>query len=162
MKTTRAEVETGVEELLSGVGFELVQLEWGGDPKRPVLRVRIERAALDRPVSLDDCTAMSREIEARLDEGDLVPDSYVLEVSSPGLERPLTRGRDFRRFRGRRVVLFGEEPLWEGSRRLEGELLGYAAQPDDSVIRMRLPQGDEVEIRRASLASARLVHEWPS
>lgn len=162
MKATRAEVETGVEELLSGVGFELVRLDWGGHPKRPVLRVRIERSALDRPVSLDDCMSVSREIEAQLDGGGLFPDSYVLEVSSPGLERPLTRGRDFQRFRGRRVVLFGEEPLWEGSRRLEGELLGYAAHPEESVIRMRLPQGDEVAIRRASLASARLVHEWPS
>ena len=162
MRATRAEVETGVRRLLSGADFELVQLEWGGHPGRPVLRLRMERAALDRPVSLDDCTKVSREIEAWLDRGDSVPASYVLEVSSPGLERPLTRGRDFRRFRGRRVVLHGEDPLWGGSRRLEGELLGYAAQPGESVIRVRLPQGDEVEVRRASLASARLVHEWPS
>ena len=162
MNATRAELGSELEELLSGLGYELVQLEWGGHAKRPVIRVRVERAALDRPVSLSDCTAVSREIEAWLDGGDRVPKTYVLEVSSPGLERPLTRGRDFRRFRGRRVVLVGSEPLWRGSRRLEGELLGYAAQPDRSVIRMRLPQGDEVDVRRASLASARLVHEWPS
>src|SRR5690606_32982606 len=86
----REEIEAGLGEL----GFELVELELGGTSRRPVLRLRIDRLAgeeEDAGVSLDDCARVSRALEARLEASERVPATYVLEVSSPGVERPLVR-----------------------------------------------------------------------
>ena len=143
------------------MGYDLVQVEWAGRAHRPVIRLRVERAALDRPVSLGDCTAVSRGMEAWLDSDVRVPDRYVLEVSSPGLERPLTRARDFRRFRGRKIAVHGTEPLDHGASRIEGTLLGFAGGEEGSgSIRVRLNGGHEIEVPRSRVAKARLVHEW--
>lgn len=157
MKANRAGIREELETRVSGLGYELVQLDWTGSPTRPVIRVRMEREALDRPVSLDDCATVSRSIEAWLDEDARVPERYVLEVSSPGLERPLTRARDFDRFRGRKIAVTGTETLHGRSSRLEGELLGLGGAGS---IRLRLNGGDEVEVPRSRVAAARLVHDW--
>ena len=161
MNTNRAGLREELETRLSGLGYELVQLDWAGGPARPVIRLRVERKALDRPVSLDDCTTVSRGIEAWLDEDARVPEQYVLEVSSPGLERPLTRDRDFHRFQGRRIAVTGKEALLGRASRLEGELLGLVGgNGDGESIRLRLNEGDEVEVPRSRVAAARLVHDW--
>ncbi len=161
MNANRAEMGDELEIRLSRLGYELVQLEWGGGPSRPVIRLRVERADLDRPVSLDDCAAVSRGIEAWLDRDGRVPGSYVLEVSSPGLERPLTRDGDFLRFRGRRIAVTGTGALRGRSARLEGRLLGLVEDDGGSAsIRLRLQGGDEVDVPRSSVAAARLVHDW--
>jgi len=157
----RAQLGEELEARLSGLGYELVQLEWAGGPRRPVIRLRVEREALDRPVSLDDCTTVSRGIEAWLDRDARVPESYVLEVSSPGLERPLTRDKDFRRFRGHRIAVTGTGALRGRSSHLEGELLGLFAEGGETAsIRLRLQGGDEIDVPTSLVASARLVHEW--
>ena len=161
MNTNRAGLREELETRLSGLGYELVQLDWAGGPARPVIRLRVEREAMDRPVSLDDCVTVSRGIEAWLDEDARVPERYVLEVSSPGLERPLTRDRDFRRFQGRRIAVTGKEALRGRASRLEGELLGLVGgNGDGGSIRLRLSEGDEVEVPRSRVAVARLVHDW--
>ena len=161
MKTNQAEFQRDFEERLSRLGYDLVQIEWAGNAYRPVIRLRVERAALDRPVSLDDCTTVSRGIEGWLDEDARVPDQYVLEVSSPGLERPLTRDRDFRRFRGQRIAVQGTGVLRGRASRLEGRLLGLVEGGNgDASILLQLSDGDEVEVPRSRVAGARLVHEW--
>lgn len=161
MNTSRAELGEELETRLSRLGYELVQLQWAGGPRRPVIRLRVERQALDRPVSLEDCTTVSRGIEAWLDGDARVPESYVLEVSSPGLERPLNRDSDFRRFRGHRISVTGTEALRDRSSHLEGELLGLIEEDEGpSSIRLRLHGGDEIEVPRSSVAVARLVHDW--
>jgi ribosome maturation factor RimP len=161
VKTNQAEFQRDFEERLSRLGYDLVQIEWAGNAYRPVIRLRVERAALDRPVSLDDCTTVSRGIEGWLDEDARVPDQYVLEVSSPGLERPLTRDRDFRRFRGQRIAVQGTGTLRGGASRLEGRLLGLVEGGNgDASILLQLSDGDEVEVPRSRVAGARLVHEW--
>ena len=161
MKTNRAGIQEELETRLSGLGYELVQLDWAGSPVRPIIRLRVERQALDRPVSLDDCATVSRGIEAWLDEDARVPEQYVLEVSSPGLERPLTRDRDFHRFRGRKIAVTGTETLHGRSARLEGELLGLGGEDGAAgSIRLRLNGGHEVEVPRSRVATARLVHDW--
>lgn len=155
------DLEHEVEERLGRLGYELVELQRAGNTQRPVIRLRVERQALDRPVSLDDCTIVSRDLEGWLDNGGRLPARYVLEVSSPGLERPLTREKDFHRFRGRRVAVRGSEVLCGRASRLEGELLGLVRDGDGSqAIRLRLNGGDEVEVPRAAVRGARLVHEW--
>jgi ribosome maturation factor RimP len=161
VKTNQAEFQRDFEERLSRLGYDLVQIEWAGNAYRPVIRLRVERAALDRPVSLDDCARVSRGIEEWLDEDARVPDRYVLEVSSPGLERPLTRDRDFRRFRGQRIAVQGTGTLRGGASRLEGRLLGLVEGGNgDASILLQLSDGDEVEVPRSRVAGARLVHEW--
>ena len=86
------EIEAG----LSDLGFELVELETAGNASRPVLRLRIDRdpgagGVGDEGVSIDDCARVSRALEHRLEASERFPATYVLEVSSPGVERPLVR-----------------------------------------------------------------------
>ena len=161
MKIDRPELREGFEEQLANLGFEIVQLEWAGSAQRPVVRLRVEHQAAETPVSLDDCALVSRGLEAWLDDGGRLPERYVLEVSSPGLDRPLTRDRDFQRFRGRRVAVRGTEVLCGRASRLEGELLGLVRDGDGpAAIQLRLNAGDEVEVPRTAVRDARLVQEW--
>lgn len=162
MKSNRLELRTGFEERLARLGFELVQLQWAGNARRPVIRLRVEHRALDREVSLDDCAQVSRHLESWLDSEPGVPERYVLEVSSPGIERPLGRDRDYERFRGRRVAVTGSEVLCGRSARLEGELLGLLPADANGVgaVRLRLKDGDEVEVPRTAIKDAHLVHDW--
>src|SRR5213075_1883389 len=83
-------------------GFELVRSEIGGTKRNPIVRVFIDKAD---GVSVEHCADVSREIEAGLDAEDLIPTKFVLEVSSPGLERGLYSIKDFRRFAGKLVKL---------------------------------------------------------
>lgn len=116
-------------------------------------------AARDQGVTLDDCAAVSRALEPMLDARDNLGENYVLEVSSPGVERPLVKPRDFERFAGHEVALIGQAPLAGRGRRLEGELLGYAAD-DGERVRLRLEDGDVVDIPRDEVARAHLVFRW--
>jgi ribosome maturation factor RimP len=81
-------------------------------------------------------------------------------VSSPGVERPLVRRLDFERFRGRDVAVRGYAPLAGRDRRLEGELLGVADGPEGEVVRLRLADGEEIEVAREAIARAHLVFRW--
>ena len=155
------ELEARVEEL----GFELVELERAGSKSRPILRLRIDRPDSEpgQGVTVDDCARVSRALEAYLDEGAVGGGRYVLEVSSPGVERPLLRARDFRRFAGQRVALKGYAPLAGREKRLEGELVGLESVDGDEnggSIRIRLDDGEEAEVPRAEVARAHLVFRW--
>ena len=156
------ELEARIEEL----GFELVELERAGSRSRPILRLRIDRPDSEpgHGVTVDDCARVSRALEADLDEGGVAGERYTLEVSSPGVERPLVRARDFRRFAGQRVALKGYAPLAGRQKRLEGELLGLggttAGQESGGSIRIRLDDGEEAEIPREEVARAHLIFRW--
>lgn len=157
------EIEEGLEVRIADLGFELVDLTWGGSSRRPVLRARIDRldSVPGKGVTVDDCATVSRALEPWLDGRDDLPERYVLEVSSPGVDRPLVRDRDFERFRGERVAVKGHDVLAGRARRLEGELLGLDRGEDGAAaIRIRLPDGDEVSIPREAVAGANLVFTW--
>lgn len=162
MASDRLELQAELEERLAKLGYDVVQVEWAGSSMRPVVRLRIERSSLDRPVSVADCAEASRSLESWLDAEPRMPDGYVLEVSSPGVERPLTRARDFLRFRGRRVAVKGRGVLCGRDARLEGELLGTgpADRDDPRFIRLRLQDGAEVDVPRSEVKDARLVCDW--
>ncbi|MDE2677395.1 MAG: hypothetical protein F4087_13320 [Gemmatimonadetes bacterium] len=160
VKTDRTGLQEGFAEQLAHLGYEIVQLQWAGNAQRPVVRLRVEHEPPNRPVSLDDCARVSRRLEAWIDEGARLPERYVLEVSSPGMDRPLTRDRDFQRFRGRRVAVRGTQVLCGRASRLEGELLGLAGGGDGSAIRLRLNEGDEVEVPRTAVRDVRLEQDW--
>jgi ribosome maturation factor RimP len=155
------ELERRVEEL----GYEVVELERAGSKHRPILRLRIDKlgATDEVSVTVEDCTRVSRALEAFLDEAEsgLAP-KYVLEVSSPGVDRPLVRPRDFERFAGKEVALAGKEPLAGRSRKLEGTLLGVEGEGAELKIRLRLEKGEELSIPRAEVTRANLVFRWGS
>lgn len=155
-------LEQVVEARVESLGYEFVELERGGTRTRPVLRVRIDRpdSGPGQGVSIEDCTRVSRSLEDVLDGRPDIGDRYVLEVSSPGLERPLVKRRDYERFAGREVSVRGTQPLVEGSRRLEGELLGLAEQDGVEVVRLRLASGAEVAVPRDRIARAQLIFRW--
>ena len=104
-------------------GVDVVDVEVVGATKAPCVRVRIDHADESLPtIGLDEVTAETEWISAALDELDPIPSSFTLEVSSPGMARPLRKRRDFERFAGERVSL--ALAPGEGRRRFTGTLLG--------------------------------------
>jgi ribosome maturation factor RimP len=156
----QGEVERRVEQL----GYELVELERAGSPRRPIIRLRIDRPVPngepESTVTVEDCTRVSRALEPFLDDFPGLDPSYNLEVSSPGVERPLVRPRDFERFAGREVALAGRVPLAGRAKRLEGELVGLSGEGEEQQIRLRLPDGEEVSVPRREVTRANLVFRW--
>jgi len=114
------EIRQVVEPILESQGFELVDLEYQRESRGWVLRIYLDR---EGGVSLDDCARVSHEVGAILEVKDLIPSSYILEVSSPGLTRPLKKPEDFRKFRNQMVKIKLYEPH-EGRRNFKGTLLG--------------------------------------
>lgn len=152
------ELESRLEEL----GYEMVELEQAGHRSRPILRLRIDRpdSTPRAGVTVEDCRVVSRALESFLEERPGLAATYVLEVSSPGVERPLSRRRDFQRFAGSEVALHGRTPLAGRTKRLEGELLGVRGEEPGEIVVLRLEGGDEVEIPRGEITRAHLVFRW--
>jgi len=156
------ELERIAESLLERMGFELVDLERAGHRSRPILRLRIDRpdAQPGAGVTVDDCAAVSRAMEEVLDaRADLLP-SYILEVSSPGVERPLRKRRDFERHVGKDVAVRGFQPLVGRSKHLEGTLLAVEDSGEGERLRLRTADGSEIEIPFSAIAKANLVYKW--
>lgn len=160
------EIQREMEARIEDAGFELVDVEWAGSSARPIIRVRIDvpGSAPGRGVTVNDCATVSRLLEARLDEHVDIPERYVLEVSSPGVERPLVRRRDWVRFAGQNVAVRGHDVLADRSTRLEGELLGVVGGAEgeeaEYEVRLRLENGDEVVVARKEIAGGNLLFEW--
>jgi len=171
------------ERVAGSSGLEVVEVEVCGSGKHRMLRVFIDRPgalpAADRPcedrphedrpdgVTHEDCSKFSREFGTIVDVDDAVPGgSYVLEVSSPGLDRKLTKAADFERFRGQRVKLTTREPV-NNNRHFEGKLESFENGKlllDLSAARkkkMRLKEGAaaKVEIGLGNVEKANLVPE---
>ena len=155
-------LEREIEEQVERLGFELVDLERAGPAGRPILRLRIDRPEAEpgAGVTLEDCARVSRALEASLDERGDLSERYVLEVSSPGVERPLVRRRDFERFAGQEVALIGKRPLHGNSRKIQGELLGIEGDEGAESILLRLPEGEEIAIPRESTTKIHLIYRW--
>lgn len=131
-------------------GVEVVDLVYRPQGKYSVLRIDIDRPGLPG-VGLEDCEAYSRSLEPHLDALEDLPEEYDLQVSSPGLDRPIRSDDDFRRNTGRRVVVETSVAI-DGRRSFVGELIGA----DGDTVRLR-QDGDagEVEIPRAPIVLAR-------
>src|ERR1022692_735061 len=161
------------ERVAGSIGLEVVEVEVCGAGKHRMLRVFIDRpGAAPSPHSPDgvtheDCSKFSREFGTIVDVEDAVSGgSYVLEVSSPGLDRKLTKAADFERFRGQRMKLTTREPV-NNNRHFEGKLESFENEKlllDLSVARkkkMRPKEGDssKVEIEFKNVEKANLVPE---
>jgi ribosome maturation factor RimP len=103
-------------------------------------------------ITLEDCERVSREVSAVLDVEDPISDAYTLEVSSPGIDRPLTRLKDFETWAGYEAKIELAVPL-EGRKRFKGIVLGA----DAGTARLRLPEGTDMEFPRSSIRRAKLV-----
>ena len=146
---------------LDALGFDLADLRIGGTPSRPLVQVRIDWPPADAPgqgdpprrISVADCAAASRALEAWLDGGGgpLGP-RYVLEVSSPGLERPLRWHRHWARFVGREVTA-----KLEGLGRVRARIV---AVPDESTVVLQPQGGAPRPVPLAAIRDARLAVDW--
>jgi ribosome maturation factor RimP len=138
--------------LIADLGLELVGIEFSPGPGGSLLRVYID--APERPVTIDDCERASREISALLDVNDPVAGRYTLEVSSPGLDRPLFTPEQFARFIGEAVKINVNLPL-EGRRRFHGTIKEIE---DDRIVIEQ--DGTTVTIVHANIAKARLAPDY--
>ena len=140
-------IEDIVAPTIVGMGFELVRvhLSRGG-----TLQVMIEPAD-GRPMDVEDCANVSRALSAVLDVEDPITSAYTLEVSSPGIDRPLTRAKDYVRWTGHMARLETTEPV-EGRRRFKGTLLGL----EDGIVKLRLESGEETGVPLSAVSRAKL------
>ena len=158
-----SELETFVKQQVDGLGYDLIEFRRGGTRTRPLLDIRIDRRDGAR-VSVDDCAVVSRSLEKQLDDVDIAGPDYVLEVSSPGLERPLRTVADWRRVVGRRVLVksvvrANGDPVTRETRELD--LVDIEGDDDaDAVAVCRDPKGSLHRIRYADVIEARLVFVW--
>lgn len=147
MATLIERLHSLIEPEVSRLGFELVRLSYGGG--RPVLQVMAERP--DGSMSVDDCATLSRALSDVLDAEDPIPGEYSLEVSSPGIDRPLTRPKDYTRWSGFDAKVALAVPL-AGRKRFHGRLVGLV----DGVVQMTTEDGP-VALPLADIDSAKLV-----
>ncbi len=154
-------LEQEILGLLSDLGFELVTFERAGGSRRSLLRVRIGRVgdlSDEVGVTIDDCARVSRRLERYLDDRAELPERSIVEVSSPGVERPLVKPADYARFAGRRVLIQGFAPLVGRQKRIEGLLLGLVEGSEDAV--EVDVEGERLLVPVAAIARANLVYDW--
>lgn len=118
MAKVSEQIETVVGSAVAAVGYELVGAELAGPPRAPLLRVYIDAPA---GVTVDDCARASHQIGGALEVENIFAGRYILEVSSPGLDRPLFRAADYARFAGEEARIRLRLPL-EGRRQLTGRI----------------------------------------
>jgi ribosome maturation factor RimP len=157
------------EPPIQGAGLELVELSWNREPEGWVLRVFIDRPASprlpgagpgDAPVfeplyvSHEDCEQVSRDLSATLDVANTIHHAYRLEVSSPGIDRPMRRESDFVRFAGRKAKIRTTDAV-EGRRKFSGVLLGAK----DGQVQIEC-EGRSYQLPIATIVRANLVPDW--
>lgn len=156
MADTAQRIERLIEPALVAMGYELVRVAMQGGESRPTLQVMAERKD-GVAMSVDDCADISRTISALLDVEDPIASAYTLEVSSPGIDRPLVKRADFERFAGFEARIETVSPV-SGRKRFRGRLMGVAGED----VRLREPEKaagaeEETLVPLAAIARAKLV-----
>jgi ribosome maturation factor RimP len=165
----KEEIVAKIEEIADRVaepeGIEIVEVQLLGAGRGRLLRIFIDRpqgtsgaASPDRPlgVSHADCEFISQQVGTILDIEDVIPgDSYTLEVSSPGLERKLSKAKDFERFVGQKAKVVLREPV-ENQRRWEGKLAGIS----EGIVALEPAAGRVIHFSLAQVQKANLKFDW--
>jgi ribosome maturation factor RimP len=140
-----------LQPVVEDLGYEFIGLEYSGQGKHAVLRIYIDR---DGGVDLDDCARVSHEVAALLDVEDPISGQYNLEISSPGLDRPLFTLEQFQQFAGDevKVTLFAPH---DGRRKFRGRIMAAG----DGVVRIE-QDGAEIALDFNNIAKARLVPNY--
>jgi len=139
-----------IEPAVKDMGFDLVRVAMIGGKSDPTLQIMAERPDT-RQLTIDDCSDLSRKLSDLLDENVPIEESYRLEVSSPGIDRPLTRRADFADWAGHEARIKFAEPV-DGARQVSGIIEGI----DGSIIRVATPKGER-QVDFANVASAKLL-----
>ena len=139
------------EPVAEGLGLEIVDVIYTAEYGKRILRVFIDKAG---GVTVEDCSNLSRELGTVLDVEDPIPQSYALEVSSPGLDRLLTKEKDFKRFTGKKVRIRTKEAL-EGRKNFKATITGS----DDGRVLIKDADGRVWEILLSNIEKARLEIE---
>lgn len=140
-----------LEPIVTGMGYELVEIEYNPSSRHGLLRLYIDH---EDGIQLDDCTDVSNQVSALLDVEDPIPGHYNLEVSSPGLDRPLRSITDFERFTGEIVKLKTAIAI-DGRRNYKGRLRGV----DGDEVQIEC-DGQQFHLPLASIEKARLVPDF--
>ena len=150
-ESLEARVAALAEQVASSTGMEVVLVEIKGGGNRSVVR-----AFIDQPggVTLNDCERFSKSLSVLLDVDDLIPSSYILEVSSPGIDRPLVKAADFERFLGKRAKVRTRAPI-AGQRNFKGNIAGIK----DGRLGLEIAPGKLVELALADIEKANLLAE---
>ncbi len=151
-KEIQQTVEKIVEPVLVENDYELVDIEFIKEGKNWFLRVYIDKSD---GITLDDCQFVNRELSETLDQEDPIPQSYYLEVSSPGLERPLKKESDFERFKGSKIkvktyILINKQK----------KFTGILQDCKDGLVQLQLDTGDNVSIPFDKIAKANLFFDF--
>jgi ribosome maturation factor RimP len=154
MQTYEEKIRQLAEPLLASQGMDLVLAECLKMHTRWLVRIYVDR---EGGVTVDDCAHISDQLGDLLDVHDVPPGSYTLEVSSPGLDRPLDRDQDFLKYRGSRVRLHLREKI-EGRRNFRAELIDYEDSGDGKVLVVQA-EGKTFRIPRKVVTRANLEYE---
>ena len=151
-----SELTAQVRARLHALGFDLADIRQGGSQGRPLLQVRIERPEnnVGSGITVDDCALVSRALEQWLDEAGILGERYILEVSSPGIERPLRWREHWVKFVGRDVTV-----RLAGRGRVRATIVGVPEGADDVVLRLR-GEADDIAVPLAQARDARLAVDW--
>jgi ribosome maturation factor RimP len=136
-----ATIEATIAPAMEAAGYRVVRIVFTGIGRHATLQIMAEHAS-EAPMTVDDCAQISHTVSALLDVADPIAASYMLEVSSPGLDRPLVKRQDFERFAGLEAKLEVKEPI-DGRKRFRGRLRGVegdaiALEMDGAVLRLPL------------------------
>ena len=143
-----------IEPVVVDAGLELVDVLLTRGPRPWLLRITLDTTGGDGRVPVDRCAEVSRELETHLDAADAVPGAYRLEVSSPGLDRPLAREKDFSAACGSKVLVETRRAV-DGRRRFRGTLVGFEAGVATVAV-----EGGEVPIPFDEVSKAKIVYEF--
>jgi len=154
MQTHAEQIRQLAEPLLTSEGMELILVECLQMRSHWLVRIYMDR---EGGVTVDDCAQISNQLGDLLDVHDTPPGPYTLEVSSPGLDRPLDRDQDFLKYRGSRVHLRLAEKI-EGRRDFRGELVGYEDSDDGKLLVVKV-EGKTFRIPRKTVVKANLEYE---
>jgi ribosome maturation factor RimP len=153
-------LEALVAKQIKPLGLELFELKMGGSQGRPVIDVRVEREDGEK-VTVENCAVASRAIEAELDTQNFGGQKYVLEVSSPGVERPLRNAKDWKRFIGRSAVVTANVPGDPAGRRTdEVEITGIEGDAGQETVTVKDERGVERRFPLTAVEKARLAFNW--
>ena len=145
------------QSILESLQLELVDIEYKRSGRDAILRLFIDK---EGGVTLDDCSVFSSELSAVLDVEDFIPCEYNLEVSSPGLDRPLKSAADYERFKGRLVKVRTYEPFQDDAGNKRKTFLGYLEGLRDGNVVVKLTEGQMASIPLERVAKANLDFEF--
>ena len=151
-EAVEARAEALVQPIVDENGFELVDVEYVREAGNWYLR-----AYIDKPggITVDDCETVSRAFEVKLDEEDLIPDAYILEVSSPGLGRPLKKEKDYIRAMGKEIEIHTYRPVEK-----EKEFFGILRAYDRDSVTIETEEGKEIQFPKKELALIRMAIDF--